>query len=794
MKKNLILCLHVAALLVITAAVTVLWTDVVGEQGIAWIDAGKYEESPQFSRDLSEDIANVRRYAILADAFGMGENVDPDAVVAEVEESGSVRQLTLQEMIKTAGEFGCMMDPETYEVTIVETEPARESEVSVRVLKKMYDPWYTESLIPGPSQGVESLKALSMEVVQTVSECYRLRKAYSGTRGNFRYYICQPGCRGEYAMLYNDSIESIRAGKYGKYVCFRMEDGSVLTNVEPVPSGVEYRPSELYEGIPDDEFAVAAAVDTTYPYHDRYSAADAAFDGKVQNAYKWIGIGLLAFAVFVITLVLLLGEASSEDPDDEKNSPKHLLDKIPAEMAVVVCAVLAVIFYYLFKATLCVPMEALMPGSTQQYWRTVMKVLITYGLILVLLRSFLRRYRKGTLYEDSLFSRMELAIEDYIENGSLSATILFKFLLFVLLNLGGPLLSAWLFVKSSAEDGDSRLILVSSVILTIVVAVDALVYNHLFRDAKQRDRIRDTLKEISGGDTEAVLPEKAFDGKNLDTVKSINHISTGLSAAVRDQVKSERLKADLITNVSHDIKTPLTSIINYVDLLKRENIQNEKAAEYIGILEKKSQRLKNLTEDLVEASKASSGNIRIEPAKIDLEELTEQAAAEFEYKFRARGLEFIFDAPTEPVFVKADGRHLWRVFDNLLNNAAKYSMENTRIYGSVSRTGEGEDAVGVFTLKNISEMKLNISPEELTERFVRGDISRTTEGSGLGLSIAKSLTGLMDGELKIEIDGDLYKASVILPIWQEEETNGPSEQTEQIAQSEQMIQAEQKEA
>ena len=785
MKKSLILCLHVAAVLVLVAAVSVLWSDVVGEKGISWIHAGKYEDSPQFARDFNADIEAARRFATLADAFELSDVVDPDAVIVEIEEGGSIRGLTVQEMVDTARSFGCTLDETTGEVVMTPTETSRADDTSVRVANKMYDPWYADNLAPGPSQGVVKLSDLSVEVVKAIAECYRLRAAYQDAQSNFRYYIFQPGVHGEYAMICNETGEEIRSGKFGRYVSYRAQDGGFDSNVTPAPQAVDYRPASLFEGQPESEFEIAAAVDTAYPYHDKYYEAASAFDGKVRNAYKWIGTGLLALAVFAITLALILNEASSEDPADEKASERHLMDKLPIEMAVVICAVLAVIFYYLFKGTMCVPMEALMPLTTQQYWRTVMKVLITYGLIVVLLRSAIRRYRKGTLYSGSLFCRLELAIEDYIENGSLSATVFFRFLLFVLLNLGGPLLAAWLFVKSTQENGDSRLVLVSSVILTVIVVVDALVYNRLYRDAKQRDRIRDVLKEISEGDTEAVLPEKSFDGKNLETARSINHISTGLSAAVRDQVKSERLKADLITNVSHDIKTPLTSIINYVGLLKRENIQNEKAVEYIDILDKKSQRLKNLTEDLVEASKASSGNIRIEPAKIDLAELTEQAAAEFEYKFRARGLEFIFDAPAEPVCVKADGRHLWRVFDNLLNNAAKYSMENTRIYGSVYRDGEGEEARGVFTVKNISEMKLNISPEELTERFVRGDISRTTEGSGLGLSIAKSLTGLMDGELKIEIDGDLYKASVILPVWKEEWPDGSSEQTEQTVQTEQ---------
>ena len=769
MRKFLVLIFHVAAVLVITAAVTVLWSDVTGEKGIAWINAEKYEDSPQFAEKFSRDIEGVRRFGILSDAFGLSEEVDPDQEVVLIDEGGSQYGLTLGELMEIAGRFGCTYDPASGQVVIIETEVSREEPESVRVAGKKYDPWYADNLTEGPSQGVMSLRDLSFEVVSAVAECYALKAQYQDNPGNFRYYVCQPGPNGDYTIIYNDDISAIAAGKFGKYVWYRAEEGTFLTNVDPAPANLDYRKSSMFGDLPDSEFEIGAAVDTAYPYQDSYREASQQFSGKVQHAYKWIGVCLVGLAVFTITLVMILHEASVEDLNTENAERRHLLDKAPFETAVVLCAALAVLFYYVFKATLCRPMEAILPYTTQEYWRNTAKVLITYGLVVVLLRSAIRRYRRGTLYSGSLFSRLEQAIEDYLDNGKLSAVVFVKFFAFVLLNVGGPLAAAWLFFKNSGPDGDSRMILVSSLLITAVIVIDAFVCNRLFRDASQRDRIGDTLKSLSEGETGGVLDEKGFEGQNLETVRSINHISTGLAEAVRDQVKSERLKADLITNVSHDIKTPLTSIINYVGLLKREHIQNEKAAEYIDILEQKSQRLKNLTEDLVEASKASSGNIRMEPAKIDMVELTEQAAAEFEHKFTARGLDFIFDAPQELVYVRADGRHLWRVFENLLNNAAKYSMENTRVYCSVSALKSEEGEKGVFVLKNISETKLNISPEELTERFVRGDVSRTTEGSGLGLSIAKSLTRLMGGELKIEIDGDLYKASVILPVYEEKD-------------------------
>ena len=222
-------------------------------------------------------------------------------------------------------------------------------------------------------------------------------------------------------------------------------------------------------------------------------------------------------------------------------------------------------------------------------------------------------------------------------------------------------------------------------------------------------------------------------------------------------MKSERLKTDLITNVSHDIKTPLTSIINYVNLLKQENFEDPKIQRYIEVLEEKSLRLKTLTEDVVEASKVSSGNISLEFMNINMVEMIQQTSGEFEEKFQARNLTEIMNLPEEAI-VRVDGRRMWRVLENIYNNAAKYAMEGTRIYADLQTL----DGKVIFSLKNISEQPLNISSaEELTERFIRGDLSRSTEGSGLGLSIAKTLTTMMGGTFDLYLDGDLFKVVII---------------------------------
>ena len=242
--------------------------------------------------------------------------------------------------------------------------------------------------------------------------------------------------------------------------------------------------------------------------------------------------------------------------------------------------------------------------------------------------------------------------------------------------------------------------------------------------------------------------------------ENLNSIAQGMQKAVQQQLKSERFRTDLITNVSHDIKTPLTSIVNYVDLLKKENVQPEKAKEYLAVLDRQSARLKKLTEDLVEASKASSGTLPVHLEAVDVNVLLSQVSGEYQSRFELCRLEPIVKLAPESPQILADGKLLWRVFDNLLSNICKYAMPGTRVYF----TSEVLDSRVQISFKNISNYPLDITADELMERFVRGDSSRSTEGSGLGLSIAQSLTGLQKGSFDLVVDGDLFKANISFPL------------------------------
>jgi len=274
----------------------------------------------------------------------------------------------------------------------------------------------------------------------------------------------------------------------------------------------------------------------------------------------------------------------------------------------------------------------------------------------------------------------------------------------------------------------------------------------------QYRRIQDGIRRIVSGDPAARIDTNGLYGDMKEQAENLNRIHASVQTAVEKQLKSERLKTELITNVSHDIKTPLTSIVNYVDLLKKQDVQDETAQEYIEVLDRQSTRLKKLIEDLMEASKASTGNINVNLAPLDSVELVKQVAGEYVDRLRDKGLELMVSLPQREVPVLADGQLLWRVFDNLLSNAQKYSQPGTRVYLDLQEAG----GQVVVTFRNISAYSLNISGDELMERFVRGDSSRHTEGSGLGLSIARSLIELMNGHFGIVIDGDLFKAQVML--------------------------------
>ncbi len=370
--------------------------------------------------------------------------------------------------------------------------------------------------------------------------------------------------------------------------------------------------------------------------------------------------------------------------------------------------------------------------------------------------SFVRRIKAGTLWKDSLLKKFCDKIRSFIlylyDHAAIVLRVWIPFAGFVLMHL----------VLCFIVYGAGRTAVIA---ILLVVLADVLIGVFLYKSAQDRQRILQGIQTINNGDMEHKIDETGLHGDNLVLAEAVNNIGEGIREAVATSMKDERLKADLITNVSHDIKTPLTSIINYVDLIKRENVENPKVKEYIEVLDSKSQRLKQLTDDLVEASKVSSGNIILQWEKINLVELLNQTIGEFSEKFEQKMLTPVFRFEKSSIFIEADSRRIWRVIENLFNNIFKYALTGTRVYIDLRELhGTDEAAQVMLSIMNISANPIKVNTDELTERFIRGDESRTTEGSGLGLSIAKNLTQVQKGKFEITVDGDLFKVILTFPL------------------------------
>lgn len=391
---------------------------------------------------------------------------------------------------------------------------------------------------------------------------------------------------------------------------------------------------------------------------------------------------------------------------------------------------------------------------------------IDYWIGFSYVMSMTKQIKNKTLYKNSLIYVMFKALKQFIK-----------------LCFNGKVFKAWVLLLLLIYAGINSIIFGISISGSIVgffigmfilLIFNAFILVIVAKALISLSQIMETTHSVSEGNLDSTLDSTKVSIAFAGFAEDIKRIEAGLKKAVAEAVKGERMKADLITNVSHDLKTPLTSIVTYVDLLKKENLENEVAKGYVDILEEKSGRLKHLIEDLIEASKASSGNLTVHPEKVDLYELMQQAFGEYDETLSSAGLEIRFNIEAR-TFVKADGKYMWRIVENLMSNVIKYSLKNSRVYVDIQKTSTN----GVLTIKNISSAPLDITPEQLTERFVRGDTSRTTEGSGLGLSIAQSLTTLQEGHFKIEIDGDLYKAIVSLPLWVDDINDTEQEVKEQ---------------
>ncbi len=531
----------------------------------------------------------------------------------------------------------------------------------------------------------------------------------------------------------------------GKYICFNPDKVQMATNINDAIS------IEDILGNFDYNFAEGSriwiGVDTDYPADDILKLSKETYAGLYNYYFEAIvsfAVSTLLLLAILVILTINAGKVTliHEDDTQEVIVKSARIDRIPIE----ILAIVTILTLLLLSLGSEYALDYLINGKLIKYNSiTAITLAGIAGFVICAIKIFLyliyvRKFKCKLMWNTSLcrlvLGKSRQAALDLYDNGSLVVRTWLPYLIFLALNL--------------------VLVLLGLTGTLIAFIIDMFVGVWLYNESRVRSKIVDGIDVIAGGDAKHKIDTAGMHGYNLNLAEAVNSIGDGIDKAVSTSMKDERMKADLITNVSHDIKTPLTSIINYVDLLKRANIEDETARGYIDILEQKSLRLKALTNDLVEISKISSGNITLELVNLNMVEMINQVTGEFDERFKEKSLIPILNLPKEDVVIHADGQALYRILENLYINIYKYALRGTRVYIDLA-TNENK---ALLTIRNISAEPVKLDSAMLTERFIRGDISRGTEGSGLGLSIAKSLAEAQNGRLDLSLDGDLFKVVV----------------------------------
>lgn len=642
----------------------------------------------------------------------------------------------------------------------IKTEETGKNRYAMEVLVSKYKTVDGKELTEIAS-GIEEYELLKEYLIASAEGLFEDYTAYVGLKDrygrgntNINYYFRFPVKEGllhytnsglQLTDKNTDDITAMIRQEGGKFVFYDPDKVQISTNTEITAK-------QMREMLKGKEKSFQDAVKIWFWVDRDYEAADSlqAVKNELEEFAPYVRIltitGMLSLLWCGISLLVLSISEGREIQSDSVKSVVPGSDYFPIEI-------------WTILAVFC---EAGLGLAAYMCWIEYQKGNILYGLMPVLIGSIaflvneiairwyfslIRRWKAKIFFKTTLLymgskSVKKMALNTY-QNSGIVSRVWIPYLIFLMINLILVLLG------------------VGGILGALII--DILIGIYWYQQKCQQQSIIEGLERIVEGDSNYQIDTSKLQGQNLRLARAANSLGAGIRKAVETSMKDEKLKTDLITNVSHDIKTPLTSIITYIDLLKREDISENRILGYIDILDNKSQRLKQLIEDLVEASKISSGNISLQMEVINFVELVKQSVGEFEDKLEERKLKLIFKLPENPMYIEADSSQLWRVMENLLINVCKYSLPGTRIYVEMEAAEEGREKKNSLSIKNISENLLEMKAEELTERFMRGDLSRKTEGSGLGLSIAKNLVEIQKGNFVIEADGDLFKVTVSFP-------------------------------
>lgn len=513
-----------------------------------------------------------------------------------------------------------------------------------------------------------------------------------------------------------------------------------------------------YQSISDsvmEKYSYSCAGTEVYYVYDSFNNADVTIYiesyistshhsyGKIFNCYKKfnaiethfniiVGIFVVLVLLFVLNIIYLIMSKSEKDNSSFLYKINDIYYEIPFVLMLILIETSDYIDFMQFTFT--------------NYFGIFIKLYLLVFSIVILVNTTFVRFINRTFVKTCFVIQFSLKLGKFIREilANLNHKLRAPIILVLSIVLEGILIECTFYIDE----------LWRIVWLAVKIAQAILLLQYFSNICKLNSAARD----MQSGASEVKIDTRHMYGVVRENAEYINNIYEGFNKAIDEKIKSEQLKTELITNVSHDLKTPLTSIINYVDLMKKEKLDNKKAVEYLEILDKHSKRLKTLTENVIEASKAATGNIKVNLGEVNINEIISQALGEYESKFKESNLTAIYTPLDSDSIVQADGNLLWRVIDNLFSNVYKYSMENTRVYIDIT---ESNGYINVV-VKNISKYQLNISSEELMQRFVRGDESRSTSGNGLGLSISQSLMSLQKGKLEININGDLFTSHIYI--------------------------------
>ena len=746
-------------------------------------DSGrKYEDSALFSTIFGYEVTDVLRLVTIRTQMETNGAYDPDRIVdVSAYNARQVEGYDPSEHITVKYYLGDLLKWKRYGF-YNEERSAYEFPVSANGLYGEEwgntDPGYTENYLVNRYKSVEgldiesyahnreeyeklcnALMSCAEDLYINYNEYLGLSDYFSAFNSNIRYCVVME--EGKDRVIYTNADITAKMNNeqiadvfkdYGRYLSYDSDRMRYYTNTAITESVFNTLINKYKYAYPDDCMIYIGA-DMSMPVNDCISSAGRGFNLGIPNRNVQIAaliICLILYLMILVACTILEGRIISADGNTTIRFTGF--DNTPIELMIILMAVLFFGIGFIVAFVSEMDYDSLYKAmdyveSPVFYAVCGVAVFVLDIIILGMYYSLVRRIKGRHIWKQSFLYKIVCAIAKGVlkiyDNGNVLIKSVVPLGILGIINVG--------MIAMAFE----RFFPVACISTLVLIDIGACVF--IFRQVNDRNNIIEGMKKIISGDLSYKTDIDKVHGDNKELGICVNSISDSVRNAVEQSMKDERMKTELLANVSHDIRTPLTSIINYVDLIKRENIENENVRSYVEVLDEKSQRLKTLTDDLIEVSKASSGNVELELVKINLPEMLSQAMGEFDERFTESSLGVVVNSDAlQRSCIMADGRSLWRVLENLLGNVCKYSMPNTRVFIDMFNNA---DRV-VLRITNMSQSPLPADLSELTERFIRGDESRTTEGSGLGLSIAKTLTELMGGTLTLHSEADLFKAEV----------------------------------